>query len=442
MVLRMLRVMTLVLILSLLAAAPALAVDKVPLNLNGESAGMIDLYGDKGISMISVDAYARHAGADISWSAGNTVVISENGTELSLATGQKEALLDEEIVSLPAEPVIVDGSVFVPLRFVAGTFGFDVHWNEQQNRVELSRQETRDGMTPLDLMVKSTAETQKVNTYGMDGYMTMVMSAEADGNQASQAPVQMKMRMTGQLQNDPMEIYLKQTIDAGDETVPQGTEIETYMTAEKMYIKMPGQGWLVQDMPFGPEFWQQQQEFQSDPLRAAEQIKEMGMLLNFGNDVQIDGRDYYVVNATLDMEKFRAGYPKMLQQVMQGISGQGAAENQEEVQQVLQKLVDSMEMDYYYTVYIDKETLFTDVFKLDARIKMNMDLAELGAAVGETPKPEAPGEFKIDMDMSGEFKITNPGAPFEAPDVSDATKMNAGETNATEMNAGEISTAE
>ena len=42
--------------------------------------------------------------------------------------------------------------------------------------------------------------------------------------------------------------------------------METFMNQEKMYMKLPEQeDWLVQDLPFSPEFWKQQQDIQSDP---------------------------------------------------------------------------------------------------------------------------------------------------------------------------------
>ena len=83
-----------------------------------------------------------------------------------------------------------------------------------------------------------------------------------------------------------------------------------------------------------------------------------------------------------------------------------------------------MEIEYYYTVLINKDTLTTDVIKLNARIKMDVEapLTEEAGKVGDGEQ-QGPEEFKLDMNMSGEIKITDPGMSFNAPDVSDAKAM-------------------
>jgi len=405
------------LMLSLVAVMPAMASEKLNLNVNGEAAGMFDIYGENGVTMIPVDAYLRIAGADLGWVSDKNFNINENGASLALVVGQKEASLNGNTVTMPAGPVSVSDQVYVPLRFVAGAFGFDVTWDEKQRLILMERSETRDGLTPLEVVVKSGAATQDINNYSMDGNMNVVINMEADGVKVTAEPMKMDMQLKGQIQNEPMQIYMQQLITAATETGMPETAVETYMTTDKMYIKMPEQGWIAQDMPFSPDFWQQQQDIQSNPIQAAEQMKEMGMFMNFGNDVTVGEQDYYVVNATLDMEKFREALPQMMQQVVQGVSGTGDAQNPE-LNQVMQQMLESMDMEYFYTVLINKDTLITDVINLDARIKMDVEAGTVGD--GEQQEPKV---LKIDMNMSGEIKITDPGMPFNAPDVSDAKAM-------------------
>ena len=411
------------LMMSLVAVMPAMASEKLNLNVNGESAGMFDTYGENGVSMISVDAFVRLAGADLDMESDTNFNINENGESLALVVGQKEASMNGDTITMPAGPVSVSDQVYVPLRFVAGTFGFDVTWDEKQRLILMDREETRDGLTPLDVVVKSGAATQDINTYSMDGNMNVVINIEADGVEVTAEPMKMDMQLKGQIQSEPMQVYMQQIITAAAETGMPKTAVETYMTVDKMYVKMPEQGWIVQDMPFSPEFWQQQQDIQSNPIKAAQQMKEMGMFMNFGNDVTVGEQGYYVVNATLDMEKFREGMPKMMQQVVQGISGADGTQNPEQMQ-VMQQMLESMEIEYYYTVLINKDTLITDVIKLNARIKMDVEapLTEEAGKVGDGEQ-QGPEEFKLDMNMSGEIKITDPGMSFNAPDVSDAKAM-------------------
>ena len=98
--------------------------------------------------------------------------------------------------------------------------------------------------------------------------------------------------------------------------------------------------------------------------------------------------------ASLDMEKFKQGYGKLLQQAMQGTS-QGAASGS------------------------------SDIIKFDARLKMSMESPAPAQAEGEQ-KVSAPKQIKIDMVIDGDINIVDPGGPFNAPDVSAAKEMTMG----------------
>lgn len=411
---------TLALLVSLLIALPAFAGDQVNLNVNGDSAAQFDIFLKDGISMVTVDAFARFSGADVEWTPGNTLKIIENGVILLMTVDKKDALLKGEPVTLSCAPVKTGDKVYVPLRSVGEAFGYEVGWDNRQRLVTLNRNETRDGMTPGELLVKANRVAMDINTYSMEGNMNMNISVVADGKQVGDAPGNLNIELTGHYQNQPMRMYMKQNIvPAVKDQVPE-MAVETYMTEEKMYMKAPGQEWVVQDMPFAPEFWKQQRDIQSDPLKAAAQMKEMGMLLNFGNDVSIDGREYYVINSTLDMNKFRQGFQKLMQQAIQSMPPSAGTGDPALVQQQLQKLLENSKVDYYYTVYVNKKTMITDVVKFNALMELTMNPSELGSPGDAENKTGIPKEVKTKIAMKGEFKIGNLGSPFVAPDVSNA----------------------
>ncbi len=405
------------LVMLLVAAMPAMAAEKITLNVNGESSMTFEAYGQNGVSMISAANYVRFAGADLTQDSDTNFTINENGNIMALTVGQSAASLNGESITLPAAPVVVAGDVYVPLRFVAEAFGYEVKWDEQLQMVLMNREETRDGLTPLDVLVKSGAATQDINTYSMNGNIKMAISMAADGVSATPEPVYADVQLKGQIQNDPMQVYMQQIITGSEETGIPETTVETYMTMEKMYIKMPEQGWVVQDMPFDSEFLQQQMDIQSNPIQAAQQMKEMGLFMSFGNDVTIGEQDYYAVNATLDMEKFNESMPDLLKQMAPGLSGANGDQDSGQAQ-LIQQMLEGMEMDYYYTVLINKETLITDVIKLDIKIKMDMEVPQAEGAVGSDQ--QIPQTIKLDMHMVGDLNITDPGMPFNVPDVGDA----------------------
>lgn len=404
------------------ASFPAFAAENVQLLVNGDAVPSPGLYLENDVSMISVDTYARLAGADVQRLAANDFAITENGATLNLSVGKTEAMLGDKSISLPVEPIKTGDNIFIPLRAVSKAFGFEVGWDGEQSLVTLTRSEKRDGMTVSDLLVKSTVVGQTYNAYSMEGLFKIAMDITADGKAIDQAPKNITSKLTGQIQNKPFQVYMQQTVTPGaGDKIPE-VVVETYMNQEKMYIKAPGQGWIVQDMPFSPEFWKQQQDIQSNPLKAAAQMKEMGILLNFGNDVKVNGKDYYVVNATLDMNKFKQGYQKLFQQAMQGMPQSADSKSPAEIQSQMQKIFENAKIDYDYSILINKKTLISDIVNFDARIKMAMENPAPGKKDGEQ-KDNTPNEINMDMSVKGDITIANLGGSFNAPDVSGAKIM-------------------
>lgn len=382
---------------------PGLAAANVPLAVNNEIVPAPELQLMNGVSMIPADNYIRLVGADLEWSSANNFTITENGMTMNLALGNKDAKLGDRSISLPVPPTKIDGKVCIPLRVVSNAFGFTVEWNEEQHQAGLTRQETRDGLTVADLLIKSNAASEAYNTCSLEGLFTINVAVTEDGKPVAETPLNITSQITGQTQEKPLQAYTKQTISPPGDEIPAMT-MESYMTEEKMYIRPNGEDWIVQDLPFSPEFWREQQEIQSDPLKATAQMQEMGILLNFGNDVTIDNTGYYVVNATLDPEKFIEGYQKLLGSAMIGLPPADPT-NPADFQKQFMEVLKQAKVDYNYTVLINKQTQISDIVKFDARIAMSIKDAEV---------------VDIDLGIKGDMKITNLGAPFKAPDVKNA----------------------
>ncbi len=420
---RKLIVATTLLVLLAFVSFPAIAADNLQLQVNGDIVPAPGLSLVDGNTMIPADIYVSLSGADTGWTAANDFTITENGMTMTLVPGSKEAMLGDNPVSLPVEPVKNDNGVLIPLRAVSSAFGFEIGWDAEKRLVTLTREETRDGLNVSDLLAKSTAASLTYNTYTMEGLISINMNLSADGQAVEQAPANMTTKLTGQIQNDPLQVYVNQIVEMpGLEGANQETAVEMYMTQDKMYIKAPGQGWMASAMPFSPEFWKQQQDIQSDPLKAAALMKEMGILLNFGNDTVVDGTDYYVVNAAMDMDKFKQSYESMIQQAVQGLPQEESVDSAE-MQLMIEKILQNAQFNYVYSVLINKETLLSDIIRFDGHMIITMDNPEAGQTEGETVGDE-PGEIKIDMTFKGDMYISELGGEFIAPDISTAQDLN------------------
>jgi hypothetical protein len=403
-----------------LTTAPAFAAAQAHLLVNGDRVPAPVFVIEDGVTMVAAETYTGLAGADFS-EAGDTYTITENDATLSLTNGKYEAMLDGQAVALPRAPYRANGTVYIPLRAVASAFGFEVDWNAETLAVILNRNETRDGMNPSDLLVKATAASQAYNTYSMSGAFDMFMKLMADGQILEETPIQMGLTLEGQIQENPMKLYVVETILANEAAQILEMAIEMYMDEEKMYMKMPGEDWTALEQPFSAEFWQGQQSIQSDPLEYVEQMKEMGIILNFGNDRVVDGKNYYVVNASFDVEKFMENFQGMFQQIVQSVPVDPATDaTAEEAQQELQKLLANSRMDFSYTVCINKETLISDIVELDMKMELVMDIPEVvesEAVENETGEP-VPQKINIFYDIKGKFNISGLGEPFVAPEIN------------------------
>ncbi len=415
-------VLALVSLLSLTIAMPAMAKDKVSLVVNGDNVKSTELYQENGVSFVPLDLYSRFAGADVSLASEDTIEITENGTTLLMKLGDKQATLGSKALVMPAAPVKEETDVFIPLRFVSEAFGFNVGWDNSKQQVSLSREELRDGMSAFDLLVKSNQAVMDVDTYSMSGEINTALDTVVDGKKMNESPMKMVTSMEGQYQNNPMQVYMLVRVSPVEEAGIPETVMETYVTESKIYTKSPGQEWIAQDMPFPAEFWKEQQDIQSDPIKAVQQMKDLGMLVNFGNDVVINGQEYYTINSTIDMDKFREGYQDIIDQFLSGLPAANGA-NPEETQKMMQQVMDSMKMDYFYTAYINKETLISDIIKLDITMEMSIKPSEFPGMAGEGAEGDVPEEIVTSMAMQGEIKIGDLGKPFIAPDISNAVEM-------------------
>lgn len=416
---KLLQTLSLTSLLALLLAVPVAAAESVPISVNGEQAVAVDSYLEEGVTMIGVDSFARLTGAGLEKSAAGVKIV-KNGRELVLQVGQRKALLDGSTLYLIKAPVKVGEQIYIPLRPVSAAFGFGVAWDKAAERVKLEINETREGLTPVEVLFKAEQATRKFNTYALEGSYTMDMEVNADGIK-EQIPG-ITATMSGQVQNKPFQAYLVQAMEmpgtAGQE-IP-GLTMETYLTEEKLYLKGPDGRWTVQDLPFGPEFWQEQQALQSDPLRAAAQLREMGVLLNFGDDAVVNGQEYYVINGSLDMEKFRESNAKIMEQALSSVPlPQG---DQEKVQETIKKLMETAQIDYFYRIYINKNTWLTDIIECKMAMDLTLNLKGMGIE-GEDASASIPQELQMKLKMDGRFTMKDPGKPFAAPDVSQAVPI-------------------
>jgi len=99
--------------------------------VNGETKIMdvAPFISDAGRTMVPVRFIAEALGLTVDWNAEKRqVTITGENTQIILTIDSKQAIIGGVPVELDVAPVIVSGRTFVPIRFVAETFGFEVDW--------------------------------------------------------------------------------------------------------------------------------------------------------------------------------------------------------------------------------------------------------------------------------------------------------------------------
>lgn len=129
--------------LSLLAAStlqpfPALASPAPRVEVNGQPLQAVTLTLDAGATYVPLRAVSESLGAAVRWSPEAQAVEAALGADrVHLYLGLPIASVNGERVALSAPPQLVDGRVYVPLRFIAEAFGSQVTWNEQEQLVRI-----------------------------------------------------------------------------------------------------------------------------------------------------------------------------------------------------------------------------------------------------------------------------------------------------------------
>ncbi|WP_168735788.1 copper amine oxidase N-terminal domain-containing protein [Cohnella fermenti] len=131
-------------VLALIIAAGALAAsaeasadsDPIRLSVNGTlvESGTTPI-AVKGSVLVPLRTAAEALGASIEWQSGSrTVVLSKWATRAALTAGSDEAKIVRwttlsEAVKLGTTPKLIDGRMYVPIRFLSDTFGYVVYYS-------------------------------------------------------------------------------------------------------------------------------------------------------------------------------------------------------------------------------------------------------------------------------------------------------------------------
>lgn len=112
-------------------AAPAGAATPAEVQVDGlQIPAPMPTISERGTILVAVRSLGEALGLKVRWIPEKSTVALQKGDVLvQLIPGKKVAVRNGEEIGLPVAPKIVNGTCFVPLRFVAEAFGFHVGWD-------------------------------------------------------------------------------------------------------------------------------------------------------------------------------------------------------------------------------------------------------------------------------------------------------------------------
>jgi Copper amine oxidase N-terminal domain. len=391
----------LVLVLVLLMAAPASAAQ---LNVNGKNYAASSLNLQDEVSSVPVTVLSHILGCTVTVD-GTNITIQENQDCLKMIINSKTAWFNDKEVESPWAPQYINSQVYVPLAFVCRSFGAEVAWDDAQQLLTVTYNETRGDMTAMDLLAKSQQKLMDANRYKMTTDMDMDMNMTAQSTGQSPQAFNIKAKNTGDcwVQTNPMVFYIKQNTNVSMPELASGTpqtiQMEMLLNQNGMYMTMPSTGWVKMNLPGVNMQDLIQKSGTQTPDAIIKQIEDMGMTVSLANDQEKNGQKYWVIDVSAGNNILQSDYFKQL------YSSMGITQSTE-----MQKLFDGMSFDFSYAMWINQNTYYTDYMDLDGTMKMNMDV----------PDASNPGHVDMDMAIKCFYTMSDFGVPFTVPDVSKA----------------------
>lgn len=123
--------------------------DSVKIYKNGELQDLdIRIVVKKGTTLVPIRTTSELLNADISWNDSlREAIITKEDIDIVLKEGSHTAFVDNKVLKLTEAPQIIDGKMYVPLRFIGETFDYEVSWNDMTRTINI--------ITPKDELEES-----------------------------------------------------------------------------------------------------------------------------------------------------------------------------------------------------------------------------------------------------------------------------------------------
>jgi len=357
---------------------------------------------------------------------------------------------DSETISSWARPyaayalitglVTEEGDTFSPQVAVSAEQADDMIASADEVYTQLF---TRDGLSASDMLVLINEKTAEVDTYKQKGTLFTDMELILEGTTQEQIEeneeleafldggmdISMQMDMEVSVQT-PDKIYITQSVVSEAETEEMTQYAESFIDGSVMYTRMSGTDkWVMQDM--GPVMEQIQAISDREPYQmtqlSEDELKIFKEFARYENDVELDGKEYYVIGLDIDKDTYKEYYIEIIEKVMDSVVTlqiedprlqEDPAFDPEQYKQMMKALVADMEVELCYKYYVNKETKMFDKMWLSQEMIMPMEqfMTEIVEILGEEAPPFS---VKVLSRSEGEFELYDFGVEVEFPVITE-----------------------
>lgn len=345
-----------------IAAVPAMASSQVKIAIDDQAIAL-DTTPVFRSNLILVPArqIVEAMGGDVSWNRiERAVTITKGETTIVLVVNEKTAQVNGQDVVLTQPPVLINGKVMVPLRFVIEGLNARVEWDAKNRSVNIYTPQNVD-QELLAMLLESSKKSQEIKQF----------SAELDADVAVDTVVsgigeKFKFSMVGDMKFDieKQDFSFTGKIGLKQGVINRDFNFEMVMKDKIMYIKDPFSGkWQKQttDTDESGLFNQslsQSVETQVYYNKMIEQVKDEGIFrtVSFAGEKNINGIDTRGIFVEINGLKITNVLREMMPQIYQQAGIDQTSEiDQEELNQTIDEIFSALALNKLnYTVWIGK----------------------------------------------------------------------------------------
>jgi hypothetical protein len=310
--------------------------------------------------MVPLQAISDALGAKLAWNSSERVAkVVKSGHVITFKIGSKTATIDKTQTSLNVPPMLIEGTVLVPARFISEALGANVTWNTATSTVSIALADAKEGSKASDIYNQAIANLLNAKTYNFSGNMNV--SGKTQSVLMGTDSLNISMNMEG-ASRSPKETYAKLTLNAGEaggEILPglEGEqEIEMYTDGTSVYEKSQDQGWSKSDT--SPSLSVLEGENQ-DPTAIITQLNSIPHSIVFGDDAMVNGTSHYTIILKPDPNGVKDYIANEIQKLSKAdaAGGEDAEMIQKTVTEGVNRLLAGLRMDVTNKIYVDKQTL-------------------------------------------------------------------------------------